>query len=252
MRYNPCGAIVDWSRAPYTQECRFFRDSDATSTVRWFEAEPDAKTLTFPSAICVSTNEQDRYLDSPIGEVYGARHKFKLGKAPNGLYDGHYCGTEQDFQEGCKYDPDSPEFQYLANGFPVCCGAPFTALGGAGAGGIARLVVDNPVVPGNTCATAANAALNTTYSGTAFAGTQYWYRFTLPAPGTYYLTVNFTSGALRAIDSWRGPNCAGIIHVQNFTGSFTRFTLTTTSAFCWLVPFSVLSNFSYTLKVEDH
>lgn len=243
---------MDWSRAPYTQECRFFRDDDRINTVRWVEAEPDAATLPFPSVICVSTNEIDRYLDAPVGEVFGARHKFSKKKVPKGLFDGHYCGTETDFAEGCRYEPLPPLVGYAASGFPRCCPSPVTVAGGGGASGLVHLEITTPVVPGNTCATAGAAALNTPYAGTVIAGTQQWYRFALPGPGTYYLTVMFASGALRAIDSWRGPNCAGIIHIQNFTGSFTRFTIPTTSAFIWVVPFSNLTNMPYTILLEDH
>lgn len=251
MRFNPCGHIVDWSRAPYTQECRFFSDDDRTSTVRWFEAEPDAQPLPFPSVICVSTNEQDRYLDSPIGEVYGARHRFKLGKAPVGLFSGHYCGTEKDFAEGCAYDPDSPPFEYLANGFPKCCDAPFTALGGAGVGGIARMVVD-VVNPGPNCPTAFHGALNTTYNYTWNpGGVQWWYWDVIPGH-TNFLTITFALGTGRAWNQYSGPNCGALGVPFSSSVNFTRLPRTSASGKIWFQIGGFLTAYPYVLKLEDH
>ena len=79
--------------------------------------------------------EPDWWLDYPLGEVAGSPRPFTGTRAPVGINGTHYCGTAQDFREGCLYLPALPLVRYGADGFPLCCGGAVVARGGAGASG---------------------------------------------------------------------------------------------------------------------
>jgi hypothetical protein len=128
-------------RRPYSIPCRFLRDSDIESTVKWVEARPDALTLGRTNIITSQDWELDRgLLPVEVGEQEG-RRKFAIADAPVGLGRGHVCGTDEDFNEGGSYEPDLPPVEYSALGWPLCCDPPRRVSGGPGASGRTAVVV---------------------------------------------------------------------------------------------------------------
>lgn len=123
------------TRRAYSTECRFFRDSDLVSRVRWMEAAPDAEVLPFPSVILSRQQEQDDWLPIEPGEVADALRTTTLERAPAGTGTGHICGTEEEFNNGEVFDPTREPLQYGSYGLPLCCDPPMRVFGGAGAGG---------------------------------------------------------------------------------------------------------------------
>lgn len=123
MPYNPCGAIVDWSRFRYTTRCRFFADSDIQTDIVWYPAAEDARVLPYDSAIF--NREWDRDGNLPlqgegVGEVSDAPRRINHFPTPFGANGSHQCGTESDFAEGAIYDPDV-HVEYRSDGLPKCC-----------------------------------------------------------------------------------------------------------------------------------
>lgn len=144
-RYSPCGSIVDIARRPYKTACRFLRDDDRVSTIRWAEAQPDARPLPYPSVILSLDFERSDSQEWPVGEVDGAPRPFIHDAVPPGLIGDHVCGTEDDFEQGGQYRPDLPPAEYDADGWLRCCTGPKKVHGGAGAGGHAVAVVTLPL-----------------------------------------------------------------------------------------------------------
>lgn len=121
--YNPCGAIVDWSRFRYRTACRFFRDTDLESEIIWYPAAPNARCLPFDSAIF--NREWDRDGNLPlqgkgVGEVPDAPRVISHLGTPPGAVGNHQCGTRSDFEIGAAYDP-AVNVEYRPDGLPVCC-----------------------------------------------------------------------------------------------------------------------------------
>lgn len=122
-------------RRPYSIPCRFLRDNDTESVVKWVEARPDALTLDRANIITSQDWELDRgLLPVEVGEQEG-RRIFKIAHAPVGLGRGHVCGTDADFDEGGLYEPELPPVAYSADGYPLCCDPPRRIRGGAGGSG---------------------------------------------------------------------------------------------------------------------
>ncbi len=141
MRYNPCGRVVDFGRRAYSTACRFLRDDDTVSQIRWVEARPDAPVLGRVARIMSLDDECDPWLPTDVGEVDGAPRPFTGQKAPVGLNGDHVCGSDEDFELGGTLDEEAPEVRYGALGFPLCCAPPLRLRGGAGASGRALYVL---------------------------------------------------------------------------------------------------------------
>jgi hypothetical protein len=184
-RWNPCGAVVDYGRYPFTETIRPFRDSDEEVTIRWYPAREDAPVLPFPS--CIYNRSWD------LDQVEAGGQPLYLGPAPpynrakvNPLALGnHQCGTARDFAEGGEYLPDLPPVEYRADGLPVCCGAMFEGIGGADALGAADVTYQPP--PGADCSTAAVFAVGVPYTfiTDGRVSGEYWWTFTAPSTGLW-------------------------------------------------------------------
>jgi hypothetical protein len=158
---------VDITRRMYKTPCRFLRDSDITSTIRWVEARPDAQPLPYPSVICSRLMEPDPWLTPEVGEQRVERYGTTLEKAPIGVNGNHVCGTPEEFERGGTFEPELPPAEYDANGFLVCCEGPKKLIGGLGLGGRAAWHV-GPVTPplGNNCQTAPLLTVGAPYAVT--------------------------------------------------------------------------------------
>lgn len=176
-------------RRPYKTPCRFLGDSDLVSTVRWYEAAPNAKTLDRTSIISSSDWESDRWLPFPVGELGDVPKKFLAGQMPAGTGLGPPCGTVSDFDEGGDYEPDLPPVEYRTNGLPKCCQSPLPVVGGGGGSGRVEVNVGPPV--GDSCCEAPRLSLGVTYvlpNPTTPIG-QWWTHWDLPA-GDYLVTCH--------------------------------------------------------------
>lgn len=122
IRFNPCGKAVAQLRDSYETQCRFFRDSAETVTIRWVPCQPGAQALDWESPISSLRWKGQPWFVRGVGEVFGAPVKF-IKPAPIPGADGlRVCGTREDFERGGVYDPDSPPMTYSAEGLAICCG----------------------------------------------------------------------------------------------------------------------------------
>lgn len=146
--YNPCGAIVDFARFRYDTDCRFFKDSDVTTKIRWYPALPDAKCIPFPTVVNRQEWAYGDY-DQPNlvarGEVFHAKKVINHMQPVPGADGSHICGTPQMFLEGATYDP-SANFPLRPDGLPECC--PGAVPKGVLWGGTARPMPDKGLVYG--------------------------------------------------------------------------------------------------------
>lgn len=120
-RYAPCGHAVDIGRRPYKTQCRFLRDHDTVSEIRWIECKADAPVLPYWSGIESLSMTKDPWQLTGLGEVYGAPQTFTGQRAPDGFDGSHLCGSQTDFELGGAYLPDIPPAPYDPQGFLECC-----------------------------------------------------------------------------------------------------------------------------------
>lgn len=121
MRYNPCGRVVATMRAGYRTECRFWKDSDETATIRWYRALPNAPLLGQVSAITPLGWQPFPWMAKGVGEVFNAEKPFDRGNPIAAATGKKVCGTESDFAEGGVYDPNPPFMNYNTDGLAACC-----------------------------------------------------------------------------------------------------------------------------------
>jgi hypothetical protein len=92
---------VDELRSVYSTECRFFRDDPRTSTIHWYFVDEGTPNLPFGTAFTSNAWMDSPEGDQEIGEVPGAARTWQNGLPPFPVAgDGHYCGTQEDFQMG--------------------------------------------------------------------------------------------------------------------------------------------------------
>lgn len=148
-------------RKPYRTDCRFLKDDDQVSKVRWYEARPDAPCLHKTTIIYRREWDNDEYEPVPVGEVAGAAKRWLIGDAPVGLGFDHVCGTDEDFEEGGTNEPDLPEVRYGALGWPLCCDPPKRLVGGAASSGRSDYHVTYPGPRGGAAASGRSAYTHT-------------------------------------------------------------------------------------------
>lgn len=203
IRYGPCGHAVDIARRPYTTACRFFRDSDRVSTIRWVQVPDDAPALPYVSAICNRELEQRPWPDDGVGEVEGAPRVFQNRRTIPGLNGNAPCGTRQDFEQGGAYLPDLPPAPYDAQGFLACC----------------RLPPGPPppvTVPlGINCANATALSVGVDYvtePGVLSTTNRGWFVFEVAVGVPYRLTFSVESGPITpAALGFDGVSCANLL-----------------------------------------
>ncbi len=191
-----------------------FRNSDQEVRFIWYPALPNAGVLPVPSAFLDGIWDEWYYEYDGPGPVYRTHIRDNWQKTKAGSGRGHYCGTAEDFAEGGLYDPTLPPVEYSSNHLPVCCDVIQPAvLGGIGVGGH---VVPSytppppPFTPGNTCATAAVAQLNTIYTfPSATASNQWIVLANPPSGGVGWLLLQKDRGQPDSqVNFWRGGSCA--------------------------------------------
>lgn len=178
--------------------------------MRFVDAEPNAEVFPGWSVVYCAESDPIKYPDDSIGTLRRTPFGATFRVAPIGLYDGHYCGTLDDFARGAHYDPDAPPIPVAADGWPRCCHPPVLVLGGAGAGGDSPWFAEGPPY-GVTCCDAPVLALGTTYVITQPNGTtiDVWSRYVLPAANyRYTLDVTPPHPFTATILGFSGATCA--------------------------------------------
>lgn len=173
MPFDPCGAICDLIRRPYTTKMRPFKDSDLEVDIVWYPAKPGAPCLAVPSVVCSldwwkHESELGIFTGYKVGEVPDRPRTYN-GEKVKPLADGtHRCGTDEMFHDGAAFDPNVNRPK-RPDGLPTCCGdvvpgvavggkAPTTwAYGGVGVNGSQTLALG-----GNACSSAGLWNLTTT------------------------------------------------------------------------------------------
>lgn len=130
---------MDMVRTFYSVDMRFFGDDLAhVERVTWYRAAPDALAFPYSTPFCSRTWEQDEG-DTPLGEVFASR-RYYSGDPPVFPAGRWFCGTSQQWQNGCSSGDKIPEIN-VRTGLPCCCGdGPFLpegaiVMGGPGQGG---------------------------------------------------------------------------------------------------------------------
>ena len=190
---------MDWARRTYKTQCRFFKDSDAETTILWYPAKDDAPPLPYPSAICsldwdVMEKDVGVYAAYPVGEVPGAPRSFTYQKKRPKATGAHVCGTRQDFEDGGTYDPDAAPIIYDKDGLPACC-APF---GGVTLGG--RVIIFPQGGVGLFGSASPYPGGSGVYPGTPQPGPDVW---------VYYASLVYPSGTLPFSEDWHSPALVG-------------------------------------------
>lgn len=119
MQMNPCGRLVDFGRREYVTKSKVFKDSDQLVKIRYYRTSPFAPGMPWPIFQVSQDWDSSPWARSGLGEQFGeARvwHK-PAPPVPLGLVD-HFCGTQDQFQNG---SPMGPDLDILANGLPRCC-----------------------------------------------------------------------------------------------------------------------------------
>jgi hypothetical protein len=119
---NPCGAVCDYARRPYTTKARLFRNSDQQVDLVWYPAREDAPVLPYDSSIVSLDYTADPLYDYGIGEVYGATRNYNGKHIKTEATGDHTCGSSEDFDIGCVRDTSLPPVEYYSNDLPTCCG----------------------------------------------------------------------------------------------------------------------------------
>lgn len=133
-----------FGRRPYTTKFRPFVDSDDEVDLIWYNAEPDAPVLGYPSKIQQLDNVSMPWIAQGVGEVFGAPRIFNNRRAIPFLRYDHVCGTRSDFETGGVLDPIPPDVLYDRNDIPICCQPPFISQGGGVGSGTATVTVTHP------------------------------------------------------------------------------------------------------------
>lgn len=114
---------MDYLRSCYSTDCRFFQDDPRASTIHWYFVEDDTPELPFGTIF--TSNE---WLDVPegdqdLGEVPAATRVWQDGTPPFPVAgDGHFCGSEEDFQQGGLLPTMAPPVNVY--GGLACCPTP--------------------------------------------------------------------------------------------------------------------------------
>lgn len=227
---------MDFGRAPYKADCRFFRDSGVVDQIRWYEVQSDAPAINRTTAIYRREWDNDQWAEVPVGELPDQRKRFLAGVVPRGLPGVHVCGTDLDFAEGGTYAPDVAPVAYGVSGWPLCCDPPVTLRGGPGGGARVHPSLVTPGVCGGfsiDCATTGLSSPNTDchYHVDTFTG--HWVAWNVGAGVT--VTVTITKDDPSEFWIWsieNGDSCATITHIfgSNGTGPTITHTFTTLHA----------------------
>jgi hypothetical protein len=272
VRFNPCGAVVDYRRAPFSSTYKPYRNSDETVIVRWYEAQPNARTLPFPSIIDVPDWDGEGYTYLEGGWVFDSPEPFAPWGTIAGALGDRFCGTEMDFREGCDYRPDLPPVRYNSTGLARCCLGPVGANVGAGVGptSIAKalplldlaatvgggpnadVIVYPPGQPLGTSSTGSTiipiGAVNT---GELTVGTQLWVSVIVVIPGTYTITLTGIGDTDVMLQFFTGTAPSGLIPIPlaHVGGSDTWTGGVLMAGQVWLLITGVLSGGTFNVSI---
>jgi hypothetical protein len=110
-------------RSCYSTAVKPFRDSDDQYTIQWYFVDEGTPPLPFGSAFTSNVWMDTPETDQSIGEVAGAPRVWADGSPPFPVAgNGHFCGTEEDFQLGGLVENRNPDLNVF--GGLACCPPP--------------------------------------------------------------------------------------------------------------------------------
>lgn len=144
---NPCGRGVDMLRHPVRVQTNFFNDRYQPVPITWFKCQPGAEMMPFPHAFG-SRNWEDIYWQfSPVGEngYLRARNPGSTTTPITATGQGHFCGTEEQWQQGFPFDTFSA-VPYNSEDIPTCCGNDNLLWGGGMSDSSAKFSAPGPAM----------------------------------------------------------------------------------------------------------
>jgi len=143
--------MVDYIRAAYTVDVRFFRDSPATSReIQWSFVPENTPGMPWAHAFGSRTWDLEEENEPLVGELDGPRSwrggtpPFPLPiVGPLGIDNMGICGTEEQWQRGASINDPIPA-NYLNTSVPRCCKRPpLHARGGVAVGQLRDVTCNN-------------------------------------------------------------------------------------------------------------
>jgi len=119
---------MDISRFATRHDAIFFRDSNIVIPIKWYRAPEGAKFFPVPHKWGHLSWYSRPWEATGVGEIYGAADRWFNGATPPGVTGEHFHGTLEDYENGCKFDPDhlTPRTPF---GLPTeCTGGPVPPL----------------------------------------------------------------------------------------------------------------------------
>ena len=114
---------MDVVRNGYSRPACFFRDDTRQATIQWYHAPPGAKCFPTPHKWGSIFWYKFPWEADGVGEVYGSPYKYSQGETPPTVDGQQFCGRLEDFQNGCKFDPDINVVRDVF-GVAECCAKP--------------------------------------------------------------------------------------------------------------------------------
>jgi len=177
----------------------------------WYPALPDAEPLPFPCSISNPYWEQDQYEFGPDNCDFDSIEATGKPRTKPGSGRGHFCGTEQDFQEGGLYLPDDPPELFGMQGLPACCNPAVVGQGGVVDGGKASVAA--------TVACGVYSVLTLgethTFPGPSPPAAGFLWAFPVTAGLTYRITLSSPTGQDWVASLAQGA-CPNGTHIGNF------------------------------------
>lgn len=182
---------MDWSRRPYTTQCLFFRDNPTPVTIRWYPVAEGAGSLELPTVInCLEWDDQP-WVESATGEVWGAPRSFLNTSSLPYAVDLGPCGDATTFANGEVFNPALPPTIYNEDHFPACCQAIDAPSFGLEIGLEAE---PTPITSDTwTCSESVLKSVNESWIGTLPPGGEQWFYFPGTAGTNYRVIWSSTS-----------------------------------------------------------
>lgn len=121
---SPCGYVMDLVRSTYRTLAQLGDGQDSRVILDWHRADPGAPTFPIPHLYGSLNWVGNEPVVGDVGEVVGAPRLWTEGAPFGWPLPDHFCGTEEQWEEGIgEEEPEEIEVD-PETGRPVCCEGP--------------------------------------------------------------------------------------------------------------------------------